>query len=247
MAKIVNKIDSYLEEAEKFEFSPEGKAPTGVKKDKVIPSISGQAKEAITKIWNRTEEFRGIKDAQLEKQSELTALKNDLAEEKAKIAVELDGYLQMASNAFDKMGLVINKAYAFKTDEKEVLVTIQEKEVRIAKTSEKVKDKTPTQILETLLEMGKITEDVVEEAKKEIDKYNDAISTVIKMRNLFSFPKASKDVTEGFVEHMTLKVKKMWNSVKSAFNSLKKFGKFAESKANEFEAAHERLKTLIRS
>ena len=234
-----------------YEFKPEIKAPGKTVKPEVIEALTTKAKEAITKLWNRTESLRKLKDIQAEKQADLTAAKNELKSESASIAEELGGYMKMADKAFQKQNLVMQTAYAVKSDEGVILTAIKEaiREVPAA-GQEDIMTKDADTIIGLLMEMGKITDDVVKEAEKKIDDFNKGIKMIKSIkRTIHTFPPTEKDIIESSTEKSAVSLEKIVQGITNWFSGFKdtmqSYFSFADEAADEMVEDYKQLQGLI--
>lgn len=183
------------DDADTIVYEPASKKPPEVTKPKLIEKLTGQAKESITKILNRTVQMRELKAKQLETQALLTNLKNQLTEEQKSVAEELNGYMKMAEHAFDNLDLISNTAYALEQDSGMILAAIAEQLVaEPADPEQKIRRKDPQSVLQALVEMGKVTTEALAEANSYIDNINSAVPLIQKIvKTIYTFPPAQTD------------------------------------------------------
>jgi hypothetical protein len=253
----VHSISSYRKRAEDpkpeegtttYKYSPEIKAPAKMKKD-IIHPLEGQGKEALTKIWNRTEKSRELKDKAAESQAQLTKDNNLLAKEKEAISEDLENYLKFADAAFLKMELAIDAAYSLKTQEGVILAAIhaESKDVPID-PKEKIIPVTRSAILAHLDKMGEISEEMVKRAEKQLNEMNSAVRTVKSMtKTIYTWPPSQEDIkkmekgsfkTAGVLDKFIDWAKKSVASIKGFFTST---NKLVDSFLNEYQ----KLQTLL--
>lgn len=224
--------------------------PEGKKKEvEVIEKLTGQAKEAFTKIYKRTEQLRKLKDKQLEIQANLTAIKNSYTEEKEAVATELEGYLKFAESSFKKLELFEEHAYALETTEGMVLAAIkQTSKITIPEDPTKTIIPADAQnILARLKKMGKLSDELVSEVEKQINDENSLIKTIDHItKTLYTWEPARKDVEKirGEVKQAS-PIDKFMNFLKNSISGIKKFLGFVDTKVDEFSENFQELQEVL--
>lgn len=244
----------------KLEYEPASKSPSNIKKTKapaeegkkekeVITKLEGQAKEAFTKIFNRTEQLRKLKDKQLEIQANLTAIKNSYTEEKEFIAAELEGYLKFAENTFKKLDLAEETAYALETQEGIILAAIKEtSKITMPKNpEEQIIPADAQNILDRLKKMGKVTDELVAEVEKQINDENSLVKTIEHVtKTMYTWPPSQKDTDKikGEVKQAS-PMDKFKSMLKGALDSAKKFFGLVDTKVDEFQNEFQELQAIM--
>ena len=225
----------------RYELSPEYKAPSGLKKPELVSYLQGQAKEALTKIYNRSEVLREAKKKQLEIRRQLTQVEKELKEKRTEISEELSGLIKMADKAFSKLGFVENTAYVLETKEDIILTAIRDVILQ------EIPDRPPVPksaegILAILVNMGKLTEEMVHEAEAKIDELNTDIKYVEEVsRTLYLFPPTERE-REGKI---ALSLRDIWTWLRSKYEGAKEFLGFVNSSVEELQELHKHLEDIV--
>ncbi len=231
-----------------YTLKPEVKAPSKVEKGEVIERLTGQAKEAITKLWNRSQGLREIKEIQVVKQGELTDLRNQLKQESDVASEELTGYMGMLDKAMQKQNLVLQTAYAIKQDEEDILVAIKESVQAVpAAGQEPLKYKDAESILVLLKDMGHVTDEMVKAAEKSVDDFNESIKMVTKItRTVHTFPPTQKDVIESSTAKTALDLGTIKQWAGNIITKAKDFFGVADEAASEMVDDYKELQGLVK-
>jgi hypothetical protein len=224
--------------------------PEGKKKEvEIVTKLEGQAREAFTKIFKRTEQLRKLKDKQVEIQANLTAIKNSYVEEKQVVATELEGYLQFAESSFKKLGLFDEMAYALETNEGMILAAIKTTG-KIVVPEDPTKQIIPadaTNILDRLKKMGKITGELVAEVEKQINDENSLVKTTEHItKTLYTWQPTEKDLSKvrGEIKQAG-PLDKFLSFLKNAVSGIKKFFGFVDAKTDEFSENYQELQEIL--
>lgn len=254
--------ESKSKDTKKLEYEPAGyKAPSNLKFKKepppegkkkeiqIITKLEGQAKEAFTKIYKRGEQLRKIKDKWVENQANLTAIKNSYEEEKVSAAKELQGYLEFAERAFEKLGVAEETVHALETSEGVVLAAIKQ-------TSKITVPEDPTQqivstdaqtILDRLKKMGKISDELVSEVEKQITDENSLVKTIEHItKTMYTWAPSQLDVEKikGEVKQAG-PMDKFMSMLKNAIGGVKKFLGLVDNKVDEFTNEYQELQEIL--
>jgi hypothetical protein len=244
--KLIRLSEEILDTSVSLQYEPEVRTPGGFAKDKIIPQLSGKAKEALTKIWNRSTHLREIKEEQLKIQSQLTEIQNQLKETADATNADIQGYLRMADNAFEELNLFERKAYALCDNEGVILAAI-EREIKEFPADPKIKTvpKTATTILSTLTTLGLITDEMVKKAEAYIDKMNLDIPVIQKkIVTVYTYPPAKKDKIEAG-KRIAFGLNDIIVFLKKSYHVIKDFVMNFVGLNDEFDKALTQLNTAI--
>ncbi len=245
----------------KLEYEPAGKAPGGIKyktrppegrekkEQPIITKLEGQAKEAFTKIFKRTEQLRKLKDKQMEIQANLTAIKNEYSTEKETVAAELENYLKFAESSFKKLELAEETVYALETQEGVILAAIkQTSKITIPEDPTKeIVSADAQNILDRLKKMGKVTDDLVAEVEKQINDENSMIKTIEHVtKTMYTWPPAQKDVekVKGEVKQAG-PLDKFMSMLKGAIDGAKKFFGMVDKNVDALMDEYQELQGIL--
>lgn len=207
-------------------YDPALKKPTkDVTTPKEIEFLEGQAKEALTKIYNRSHEIRRLKE-------EVAKIQADFKKEKLESNPELEGYFEMAEKSFKKAGLALNTTYALKAEEEVILVAIRHSGRQ--EPSQPLQTKDAQTILDLLRQAGKVTDEMVAEMEEQVDKLNEGITmqTIIE-REIKTWPASEKDI-KILKTTATSKIATFREWLKSAWKGASEFFGFMEKATEEY-------------
>jgi len=223
-----------------YRYEPRSVKPRGVEKPKKIERITErEVKKAFDKIWKKTEKLRELKDTQLEIQRNLDAVKKELEQEIADVGRELEKYMREFNTAFDAVGYVLDRVYALEDKEGVILAAVRQMSVYESdEAGVEPKKKSPSVILQTLKDMGKVTDEMIAEAEQQIDDFNKALEKI--GRYLYTFPPAKKDVIASRV-----RLAGIVDFLKGLWNRVKKFASNMFEYAAEFDALADELESFV--